>query len=272
MKKFKILFAFLISSLFISNAYSASIDNIQAIDYKNVKVMASEDIIFSDTKVYWEVKVLEDISILNVSRDYSNKRKLILTLKESLIKNTNYSLIWVIWAEWSIDFSLEDKFNVQKINENLYNEEKIIEKIIVKDSKTIEVYYNYDLKDWNYEFKLLSDIIVNSVTSKWNNVLDINLEWALEKSSSYIFMILSLENIDWKELSFKESLYNFTTNSNLIIDDSVKQDIIDNEEIKTNLEEIALNAPQTPHTWAETWFLLLLTFMSSILFLFRKKI
>ncbi len=272
MKKIKILFALFISSLFISNAYSASIDNIQAVDYKNVKVIASDDIIFSDTKIYWEVKVLKDVSVLNVSKDSSNKRKLVINLKDSLIKNTNYSLIGVIWAEGSIDFSLEDKFNVQKINENLYNEEKIIEKIIVKNNKTIEIYYNYDLKDGIYEFKLLSDIIINSVTSKWNNILDINLNWFLEKSSSYIFMILSLENIDWKELSFKESLYNFTTNSNLIIDDSFKQEVIETEEVKTNLEEIALNAPQTPHTWAETWVLILFTFITSVIYFFRKRI
>jgi len=52
MTQFKVLFTILISSLFISSAYSASIENIQALDNQTIKIAASSDVIFSDVKVY----------------------------------------------------------------------------------------------------------------------------------------------------------------------------------------------------------------------------
>jgi len=52
MTQFKVLFTIFISSLYVSSAYSASIDNIQAVDNKTIKITASQDVIFSDVKVY----------------------------------------------------------------------------------------------------------------------------------------------------------------------------------------------------------------------------
>jgi len=52
MKEFKILFTFFISFFYISNAYSANIENIQAIDSETIRMIASNDVTFSDIKVY----------------------------------------------------------------------------------------------------------------------------------------------------------------------------------------------------------------------------
>jgi len=40
-----------------------------------------------------------------------------------------------------------------------------MEKVVIIDSKTIEVYYNYDLTSSLYEFKLLSELKVESISS-----------------------------------------------------------------------------------------------------------
>lgn len=274
MKKFKFLFAIFISSLYISNAYSASIDNIQAIDSNNIKVIASQDIIFSDIKVYWEVKVLKDIKIINSSKDSLNTRKVTLNLDSDLSLNSSYSLISVLWAEWNIEFEIWDDYIGEKINLNYYNEEKIIEKIVIIDSKTIEVYYNYDITANVFEYKLLSELKIDSFSSDGNNILNVKLSTPIKKSSSYIFMIISLENIDWKELTFDNFLYDFTTNSNLIdLEQQSNEQFLNNEQLlfNENIENIALNAAETPDSWAETWFVMLLTFIVSTFYFTRNR-
>jgi hypothetical protein len=272
MREFKILFTFFISFLYVSNAYSANIENIQAVDSETIKMIASSDVTFSDIKVYWEVKILKDITILNTTKDTLNKRKLILNLDSELSFNSAYSLISVIWAEWSIEFEIGESYLWEKINPNYYNETKIIEKVVVIDSKTIEVYYNYDLTSSIYEFKLLSELKVSSIESQWNNVLDVRLETPIKKSSSYIFMIISLENIDWEELVFNNSLFDFTTNSNLIeLGQISQQELIVEPIIENNVEDIALNAAATPDSWAGTWFVMLLTFIVSTFYFTRNR-
>lgn len=278
MKQIKILFTIFISSLFVSSAYASTIENIQAVDNKTIKIAASSDVTFSDTKVYWDVKVLRDIDVLSATKDATNSKKVTLNLSSELYKNSAYSLIWVMWAEWNIDFEIGETFTWEKINPNFYNEEKIIEKIVIINSKTIDVYYSYQIIEGLFEFKLLSELGVESVSSKGNNVLDVNLSTALEKSSSYILMVASLENIDGKELSFNESLYDFSTNSTLTAKSLTPSEVNIDKVVKTtttdtnaNMEEVSLNAAETPDAGAETWFVMLLTFIFSTMYFVRNK-
>lgn len=277
MKQFKILFTIFISFMFMSSAYASTVENIQAVDNKTVKIAASSDVTFSDTKVYWEVKVLRDIEVTNALKDASNSKKVTLNLASELYKNSAYSLIWVMWAEGNIDFEIWETFSGEKINPNFYNEDKIIQKIIIVNSKTIEVYYSYQITEWLFEFKLLSELGVESISSKGNNVLDVNLSTALEKSSSYILMLSSLENIDGKELTFSESLYDFSTNSTLtaksstVVEKNIEKVVSSTTETNSNMEDVSLNAAETPDAGAETWFVMLLTFIFSTMYFVRNK-
>lgn len=278
MKQFKILFTIFISSMFMSSAYASTIENIQAVDNKTVKIAASSDVTFSDTKVYGDVKVLRDIDVQSATKDATNNKKVTLNLASELYKNSAYSLIWVMGAEWNIDFEIGETFSWEKINPNFYNEDKIIQKIVIINSKTIDVYYSYQITEWLFEFKLLSELGVESISSKGNNILDVNLSTPLEKSSSYILMLASLENIDGKELTFNESLYDFSTNSTLTakslipsetgIDTTVKNTTTQQN---ANMEEVSLNAAETPDAGAETWFVMLLTFIFSTMYFVRNK-
>ena len=88
-----------------------------------------------------DVKVLRDIDVLSATKDSTNSKKVTLNLSSELYKNSAYSLIWVMWAEWNIDFEIGETFTWEKINPNFYNEEKIIEKIVIINCKIYFIYY-----------------------------------------------------------------------------------------------------------------------------------
>ncbi|MDD2907055.1 MAG: hypothetical protein PHH98_00290 [Candidatus Gracilibacteria bacterium] len=277
MNQFKILFTIFISSMFMSSAYAATIENIQAVDNQTVKVAVSSDVTFSDVKVYGDVKILRDIEISSATKDPSNSKKVTLNLASDLVANSSYSLIGVIGAEGNIDFDIGKTVSGEITNTNTYNETKIIEKISIVNSKTIDVYYNYDIAEGLFEFKLLSDLTVESLYSKGNNILDVNLSTTMEKSSSYILMISNLENIDGVVLDFAESLYDFTTNSSLVEKSASEENITDviaenSGALNSNIEEVSLKAAKTPEAGAETWFVMLLTFLLSSFYFFRNKL
>lgn len=270
MRKFKILFTLILSSIYISNVYSSSsIENIRILDDKTIEISASADVVFSDTKVYWDVKVLRDIEVIDSKIDEKNNNKLTLTLDSDLFTQTYYNLIWIVWIESSIDFYINEDSKIEIINKDW----SFVDKIVLLNSRKLEIYYKAKLKDWIYEFKLLSDIQIDYLSSLWDNNFIINLKDKLTISSPYIFMILSLENIDGKDLVFNETFYNFSTNSNLL----VKNDLYIQEEKNTiqivdewNLEELALNSAITPETWPNLFISLILTLIATIWFILFK--
>jgi hypothetical protein len=145
-------------------------------------------------------------------------------------------------------------------NQNYLNEEKIIEKVVVSDARTIELFYNYDIVNSNYDFKVLNELVTEDMYSSGNNVLEIKLNTPLEKLASYILMISSLQDIYGRELVFDEILYDFFTDDslldqNIITEEPVSQNVDEEiefvgniDENEDNLEEIALNAATVPDT------------------------
>jgi len=288
MKQFKVILAVLISALLTSTANSANIDNLQAVDNGTVRMTASEDVVFSDSKVYGEVKVLRDIDVSYSSKDLENNRKVVLNLSADLYSNSVYSLIGIIGAEGNIDFEIGGSLNGEIMNWNIIGSEQTIEKVNVVDSRTLEVYFNYDLEEDMFEFKLLSELKVDSLSSLGNNILDISLQDTLGKSTSYIIMVISLEDIDGNELMLDESLYDLVTTNSLM---EKPKEVVETEEVvevkeikevvqveeevieeEGNIEEVALNSAETPDTGAETWVLMLLTFIFSSIYFIKNKI
>ena len=286
MKELKVILAVTLTALLTSTANASNIENVQAIDNGTIRMTASEDVVFSNTKVYGEVKVLRDIDVSYSSKDLENDKKVVLNLSSDLYTNSDYSLISIIWADGNIDFEIWDSINGEIINKNIIWTEKTIEKVNVIDSRTLEVYFNYDLDDDMFEFKLLSELNVDSLSSESNNILDLDMWGILDKSTSYIIMVISLEDIDGNELTLDESLYDLVTTSNLtekveevvVIEEEpvvVKEVVVIEEkvieEVEGNIEEIALNSAETPDTGAETWVLMLLTFIFSSAYFIKNK-
>lgn len=273
MKKLKLIISFLLLSLFVSTANSANINSIQAEDNATIKMTASPEVIFSDTKIYGEVKVLRDINVSYSYKDLDNSKKIVLNLTSDLLTNSTYSIISITWAEGNLDFEIWEKLNWEILNKNIIGLERTIEKVNILDSRTIELFFNYDIEEDIFDFKLLSELIVSSLSSQWNNILNIEMQDFLEKSTTYIVMITSLEDIDGNEILFDETLYDLNTSSNLIIKSEAgnKKPVRAEEEEKGNIEEVALNSAEIPETWAETWVLMLLTFIFSGIYFIKNK-
>jgi len=86
-----------------------------------------------------------------------------------------------------------------------------------------------------------------------------------------MLMILSLEDGTLKNISFDEELYDFETLETVEV---IKEDavLIDDEgEEVLELENIALNAAQTPDTGAETWVLVALTLLVNAGLFIKKR-
>ena len=275
MKNIKILLFFVFTFWFFSITQASSIEKIDAIDNNTVEITANDDVVFSDTFVEGDIKILKDMKVLYSKKDVTNHRKVLLNLSDDLLVNNSYSLISLLWAEWNIDFKIWDYLEGEIINPMLQEWDKGIEKINIIDSKTIEIYYNYDLVDDLFEFKILSDIPTTWLFSEWNNIVNLWINGNLEKDTDYILMFLRLKDINWNPLVFEENLYDFKTSSDLVEDVEEKDVVLAaaKEETNTwNIEEVALSAEKTPNTGSATWILVLLTIIVNAVFFFRKKI
>ena len=307
MKNFTKLF--LIIALFIFNinlSYSSNISNIDVLNEENIIFEISPDVDLSSGEINAEIKVMKDLNVAFVSRDFSDQNKLILTLTQGLEENNTYSIISILWPSWNIDFEtwlwLEDK---EFINDEVALEEQYINRIVVLNSTTIEIYFNNIIEEDEIEFKLFNEKKINSIDVLENsNILNISLVDKLEINSTYILMILSLEDSFGNYIDLDESLYDVLVTEELeeleeeswtwefekneIIEEDVmpeEEDVIPEEEeiIMENektgtwefeewtIEEVALNSAETPDTGPETTVLIMLTFLLNTVFIFRKK-
>lgn len=277
MKKIKVLILLAIFTIFTWNAFASTIDTIEAIDNNTIELTASEDVIFSDVNVVWNIKLLKDIPVSFSTKDPANFKKIVLNLSSDLTSNTSYSLITILWADWNIDFNIWDYLEWESVNDNLLAGEKWLEKVNIIDSRTMELYFTYDLTDDIFEFKILSEIKVDSLKSEWNNKVRLEISKNLEKQTAYIIMILSIDNAMGTAITLNEDLYDLVTPANLIIDIPEEQVVIASSEEQPkiieewNVVEVALDAAWTPETGTATWILVILAIILNLAFFLRKK-
>lgn len=302
MKTIKILFLLSIITLLTWNTFAATIEKIEAIDNNTVELTASSDVVFSNSKIEWEVKLLKDIWVSFSAKDPQHMNKVLINLASDLTTNSSYSLITVLGAEgieWNIDFKIWETLTWEILNSNFIEWTKWIQKLNVIDSKTLELYFSDNLTEDLFEFKILSEMATSWLKSQWNNILDIEVSEALKKSSNYILMILSLKDTNWVSINLEEDLYDFVTSADLIqeiVEEPVYNNIVATELLSTwlsntwnieiipntwaivplsntwNIEEIALKSATTPDTWTATSVLVLLALTTNLAFFFRKKI
>lgn len=291
-KNIKILLISTLTFLTFS-ANAANLENIETLDTKTIKASIDTEVNFWESEVSWDVKILRDIEVSYSSLDFENSRKVLINLSSDLYTNADYSLISVVGSEWSIDFTLWSSLDWELENYYLNSSSKNIEKVNILDSRTIEVYYNYDITETDFEYKLLWDLSVKDLSSDSEGNLLINLNTSLEENRNYILMVISLEDSNSDLVSLDESLYDFSTNwsiveytwdieeteevQEVVMEEKITQDIenvLDKKEEENavgNLEEVSLNAAATPETWAATYILIIATFLISLFFMFRYK-
>ena len=275
--KIKIL-AFLALSIILTASVSAStVDSIEAIDNNTIELTTSEDVVFSDINIEWEVKLLKDINVSFSAKDPENNKKVLLNLSDDLIVNTSYSLITILGAEGNIDFEIWDYLGGIISNDNLNTGESGLEKINIIDSRSIELFFSTNEIEDELEFKILSEILVDRLESEWNNILNLEIKSNLQKSTSYIVMILALEDSMGENIIFDEDLFDLVTSADLVEDVTEEEVVIavveEVEEIipEWNMEDIALNSAETPDTGTASWILILVAILANGAYLLRKK-
>lgn len=285
MKTIKTLISLFILSVFSINlTYASNVEDIQVVDDKNITVVWSDDIVFKDGEVSGDVRVIKDVEVTFSQIDTADSSKVLLNLWKELKAGEWYNLLWAYGADWDMDFSVSDSISWEIANLAYDENSKSIQKINILDSKTIEIYYNYEVTSQILEYKILSELRVDSFSANWDNLLNVKLVDRLEKSSDYMLMLSDLRDVDSNVLEFDDYLYDFSTTSSLIqtiSEEEIKQAVEElttdevNEETVveevTEMEEIALNAAENPEVWAATWFVMLLTFIVSSAYFMRNK-
>lgn len=294
MKKIKILAMLIVSLLLFWNLNAFNVGGVDSIDKNTIKVVLSDDTKLEaiNTK---DLKILEDLKIKESLKDSVEKNKITLFLEKELERNSNYSIISVWLAEWNIEFAILDNIIGEYKNLSTLKEERKIDKVNIVNSSTIELYYNYDIKEWSYDFKFLNELIIDEVkeNTEAKNTLDVNLLSLLNEDANYILMISS----DDEELELNDLLYDFkfvnpeenteNTDNEVIINEIDTENNVDNENTEDNienkteeikeepkdkdLEKVALDATTIPQTGPALWITLLLTFVIAWVFVLRTR-
>ena len=145
------------------SSYAAYIDSLEVVDTKSLHLSMSEVKMWTG-EIVWEIKVLNDMSIAFASQDEEDDYTAVLTLDETLEKDTEYSLLTVFGADGSIDFKTGDSLEgIEILNPETDEIGQSIESITLVDVNTIEVIYMEELSGEELEFKLLSEIGVEGI-------------------------------------------------------------------------------------------------------------
>lgn len=257
------------------------IDWIDFLDNKTLSIKLSNQLewISKDS----EVKILEDLSVASSVKDIDNAKKVKVTLTSDLITWSSYSLVSVSeWVDSSIDFTLWDN-KTKILNPEFDKNATSIEYISVLDNKTIEVYFNKDIKATSVEFKMFKELKVENTFLDTTN-LNVKLLDNLASKNDYI-AILSLKDLNSKDIEIVNSLYDFVTpefpevkvETNTWAIDTLSGSSLTWTTLSwattwSWVEELAMAAKNTPDTWAKTNILIFMTLLLTLgLFVFRKN-
>jgi len=254
-------------SAFAADSKEATILNLDSSNTNILKVVTDTEIVSSDLNLTYEAKVFKDLPLEKVEIDSEDNTKLKVTLKEDLKENTSYSFLSVYGIDWNIDFSLQDEVSWVEI-ENPSSDENISSVFISSPKELVFKFKSEIEQSDDLEVKLLRELKIKEALIDADNEKQINilLQDELEADSNYILMLFEVATKEWLKVTFLNGIYDFSTGDNL------SKEEVDQLTKEKVLENVALNAAETPDTWAETSVLLIITLlMSSIIFFKRKK-
>ena len=272
MKLIKILAFLFISALFITNVFAeennVSIIDVDATNSNILKLFVDKDIETNSVELASDIKIFKDLNTENIVRDLVNDKLLTITLSEDIKNNSSYSLLSVYGAEWSIDFRIDDLINWLEI---VWNDTDGVEKVSIIDSKQLTILFKKSITSEDVDVKLLREYNIESLQFNIDNKkeLDIYLADKLNNNSKYLIMIFSINTIEEVSYTVLNSIYDF--NTEVLADIEVVEPVVEIIEENNITDNVALNSAETPDTWAETWILMLFTFILSTYIYFRKK-
>jgi hypothetical protein len=296
MKTFFTIFTFVFLSLNVAfAAQNGTVKDIKVLSETSIQVTLDWVNALSEP-LSWDLKVLKDLSVASAQKSTTNEKVVSITLSSSLLPETSYSLLSVFGAEGNMDFVTKKEFaNAEFPNTDSQNTS--IEKIVLKDAKTIEVYYKLAIKSEELDYKILSNLWVNSMQVNPNDskTMILTLQNKLEQNLNYILMLISFKDGSGNEIDFSEWIVDFKSgefsllpslpvtnntgtlattnlpelNAAALIGESTPESQVEQKLV----EEVAGQVSETPHTGPETWFVILGTLlMATFLTFARKKI
>ncbi|MDD3645861.1 MAG: hypothetical protein PHH06_00475 [Candidatus Gracilibacteria bacterium] len=282
----KVLTSLVVLSIIISNAYASTnydLTNVDSQTSSKVKAILSSEV-QTGTGLYQlngDVKIFKDIEISSIETSVDDNTKLFITLSGSLESNTSYSFLSVYGVEGNMDFFIANQIEGTYVDN--FDEEENVSSIIVSSPNSLEVTFKTPLTGSEFDVKILKNLRVNSIELNPENKLELNfvMQDLLEENSNYILMMFTLMTMEGNELTFSNGIYDFQTTTFIeqtlvqepvIVEEIIPEVVEDSgETLDGEIEEVALNAAETPDTGAQTWVLLLMTFILSSLYFLRKR-
>ena len=217
--------------------YSAelSVDEIQVLDANTLSVMLSENPDLEEGDVEWEVRVLNDIKLRWAFPSESDTNTVELLLEDPMLPNTTYSLLTVLGADWSIDFTTPETLEWYTASNVGNVESQDIDQIEILDDRTVIVRYRDAITSSNIEFKLLaeSDVVSIQKPDFYTAEIIISIEPPFISNKDYILMFIEMQDASDTFLEFDTGIYDFKTST--IEEVVTKKDVI--EEVPEVLEE-----------------------------------
>lgn len=276
MKLMKILAFLIINALFTTNILAAendiSIIDVDATNSNVLKIFMDRDLETNSADLTSDIKIFKDLNTETIIKDLENDKLLSINLSEDIKNNSSYSLLSVYWVEWSIDFRIDDLINWLEI---IWNDTDWVEKISIINSRQLNVVFKNSIISDDVDVKILREYNIDSLQFNIDNKkeLDVYLADKLSITSKYLVMVFSITTTENIVYTIWNSIYDFNTellNDVEIVEPIVEviDEVIDEENA---IDNVALNSAATPNTWAETWILLLFTFIVSSLIYLRRK-
>ena len=239
MKTTRILASIACLALYIQPAFAntLSVEQIEVQDAQSIRATFSENPNLKEGNIDAEIKVLHDVKVREVTKRETEENQIELTLKDSIMTNTSYSLLNISGAEGSIDFNTEETLEGFEAFNDSSDQEQDIDSIVILDDTTMIITYREDIEAENYEFKLLAEHEIASIQKSAFSTpeLLVSVNPPLQADANYILMFIELQDVDGNYLEFDTGIYDFSTWSD-IVSESNNSDV--SEEVVEAAQEV----------------------------------
>lgn len=251
MKYLKNIIAVLVLIGIFNMSYSAelSVDEITVIDANTLSIMLSENPNLEIGEIEWEIRVLNDVKLRGAFASESDTNEVELILEDSLKADTTYSLLTVLGADGSIDFTTP--WNVEGFTASNVSSVEVqdIDSIEIIDDRTIIITYRDAITSSSLEYKLLAESEVTKIEKPdfYSPEIIISIEPPFNSEKDYILMFIEMQDASGEFLEFDTGIYDFKSpviDETLMVETPMSEDTTD-EENEQALEVVEVETPIT---------------------------
>ncbi len=251
MKYLKNIIAVLVLIGIFNMSYSAelSVDEITVIDANTLSIMLSENPNLEIGEIEWEIRVLNDVKLRGAFASESDTNEVELILEDSLKADTTYSLLTVLGADGSIDFTTP--WNVEGFTASNVSSVEVqdIDSIEIIDDRTIIITYRDAITSSSLEYKLLAESEVTKIEKPdfYSPEIVISIEPPFNSEKDYILMFIEMQDASGEFLEFDTGIYDFKSpviDETLMVETPMSEDTTD-EENEQALEVVEVETPIT---------------------------